>query len=259
MPEIIFPRFKRGRILKTEILENLRDFPRDALDCYCENLSSGIVSGLSPIVDKDFITFSKGVIKYNGSLYLVRDLAAIQYGTTDKEVAIKVVFDHAEDKHDYTAQYFEFHVDDNISIADNEIELCRFKLKQGAYLRSNYQDLYDLTTEYNTINVVNVVYAGYRQPTMSHLIFKYFAKEVLSCNPPNNSDVSFAMLCMNSARIERDVVLYYLWNRLALRNLPHSLTNHEIHEHLVQVLAIVKREGMARKRPLSQKPRVLLD
>ncbi len=47
------------------MLENLRDFPRDVLDIFCEDMSDGIVCGFIPTVNKEIITISKGIIKYH--------------------------------------------------------------------------------------------------------------------------------------------------------------------------------------------------
>ena len=259
MAQITYPCFNRGRILKISMLEDLRDFPRDMLDCFTESLSDGIVSGLTPIVEKDHITFSKGVIKHNGAVYLVRDLSAIQYGETNTDVAIKIAFREESQEKDYKAQTFDFLIDHNMTIAENEIELGRFRLKAGAYLRSDYQSLEDMTTLYNTINVVHVKYAGYERPTISHLLLKYFAKEALACNPPSHWDVSFALLCLNSLRIEKEVIVQYLRNRLNNDDLQDTMNNTEMHRHLVKSLELIKREGSPRKRRMEQQAKVMLD
>jgi len=255
MAEILYPCFTRGRILKIGMLENLRDFPRAVLDCSYEGFSDGIISGLTPLVDKNNITFSKGVIKHKGEYFLVQDLTAIQYGATDKEVSIKIVFKENNQTPDYKIQNIDFLIDPDVSVKDDEIELGRFKLKSGAYLRSDYQDLGDFTTEYNTINIVNVLYAGYNRPTLSHLILKYFAEAALASNSQNPLDVAFTLLCLNSTRIERDVILNYIWNRLGTESFPDKLTNNEIHAKLSHALEIVKKDGVPRKRvnPLIKK------
>lgn len=262
MTDIRYPCFVRGRILKLDMLENLRDFPREALACFCEDFSDGIVCGLTPIVEKDTITFSNGILKYQGNVYLVSGLAAIPYEETDTEVAVKIVFRQKEEKPDYKAQHFDFFIDKNVLVAENEIELFRFKLKKGAYLRSDYQDLNDFITEYNTINIVHVLYAGYGKPTLSHLVLKYFAQVALGYNPQNTWDVSFAMLCLNSTRVERDVILNYLEQRLnSGQSLKKSvdLSNQEIHAQLVKVLVLIKKEESPRKRTLSQRATITLD
>jgi len=259
MAGIQFPKFKRGRIMKIGMLENMRDFPRDALKCANESLSDGIISGLTPLVEKEIITFSKGVIKHKGELLLISDLDPIQYNATEVEVSIKLVFGDKTETHDYDTQLINLCIDKNLELTDLQMELGRFKLKKGAYLRSDYQDLYDFTTEYNTINIVNVLYSGYLQPTLSHMVLKYFARAALFHNPQNQLDISFAMLCMNNLRIEREVILHYIWNRLGTDSYPNDISNLEIHKKLVEALEVVKSERTPRKRTLSNKRKIMLD
>ena len=242
MVEIKYPYFTRDRILKIGMLENLRDFPRNALECCFDELSDGIICGLKPIVQEDEITFSKGILKHKGVLYDISSLSPIKYEETETEEAIKIVFLNEEQTHDYRTRFIEFTAG-KLTGEENEIELGRFKLKKGAYLRSEYKDLYDFTTEYNTFNIVNVSYAGYGAPTLSNLILKYFAKMALEYNPVNHVDIFFSMLCLNSERVERDVIISYLKNRLADEHRFDNLANHEIHRRLVRVLEVIRQES----------------
>jgi len=256
------------------MLENLRDFPRDAVDCFYEDFSDGIVCGLTPVIEKDTIVFSKGILKYNGKVYLISDLPPLPYAETTTEVAVKIVFQQEEERPDYIAQHFELLIDKtekndkNISTPKNEVEIFRFKLKKAAYLRSDYQDLEDFVTEYNTINVVHALYAGYGKPTLSPLVMRYFGQAALEFSPQNPWDISFVMLCVNSARVERDVILHYLRQRFAnmeskannrSTEKPEGLSNPEIHMQLVKVLEMIKREKAPVKRPLNQRHRITLD
>ena len=256
---IRYPYFARGRIFKIDMMENMRDYPRDAVECLYEDLSDGIVCGLSPIVDKDTITFSKGIIKYKGIAYLMNGLDPFPYGETAVESAIKIVFKPQEQTPDYKILPFDIVIDKNMISAENEIELCRFNLKKGAYLRSDYQDLPDFITGFNTINIVHVQYAGYSKPTMSHLVLKYFAKQALACFPQNPWDVTFAMLCLNSSRIERDVILGYLAQRLSKSQVQEDMANHEILSELVEALELIKKDEAPRRRQINQRAKITLD
>jgi hypothetical protein len=257
MQEINYPYFNRDRILKIEMLENLRNFPRDFLDVYVEDLSDGIVSGLNPIVQKNNITFSKGIIKYKSKTYIISNPAIIDYSTTEVEVSVKINFHDVEESRDYSTQYISIELDKDMGLKKNQIEICRFKLKKGAYLRSDYQDLYDFTTEYNTINIVNVSYAGYKNHTLSHLILKYFAKEALSTRTQNAMDINFCMLCLNSNLIERDTIQNYIAYKLEEE--IKELTNIELHEKLVIILEKIKKENFGLRRRASKERRVILD
>lgn len=256
MIEIKYPFFKKDRILKIEMLESMRDFPRDVLDIYNENLSDGIVCGFIPNVDKEIITFSKGITKYNGNLYLVSKPISISYSETESDTMIKIKFYDETQDNDYKTIYIEIEIDD-VNIADNQQELGRFKLKKGAYLRSIYQDLYDFTTEYNTINIVNVKYAGYKESTINPLILKYFAEEAFKHKMQNSIDLSFCMLCMNTEKIERKVLYNYISYRLDKDF--NSLTNIEIHNDLVKILNKIKSESKSIKKNKISSNKIMLD
>ena len=57
------------------MLENLRDFPRDVLDIFCEDMSDGIVCGFTPTVNQEIITISKGIIKYHCVVYVMKKMS----------------------------------------------------------------------------------------------------------------------------------------------------------------------------------------
>jgi len=255
MQEIRYPYFTNGRILKIEMLESLRDFPRDVLCAYGEDLSDGIVFGLTPKVDKEVISFSQSLVKHKGEFYALNDIFALKYGVTETEVIIKLNFCEASEEKDYRIRQVLIEIDKNFELLENQLEIGRFKLKSGAYLRSEYQDLYDFTTEYNTLNVVNVLYAGYQKPTLSNLVLKYFATEALAVKTQNAMDISFCLTCLNSGRVERDVILNYVAYRQneAVKDI-RLLTNEELHKKLVRILEDIKRENKSFKgRGLSER------
>lgn len=241
MLEIKYPYFNKGRILKKEMLENLRDFPRNILEVQYESFTDGIICGFTPSVDKNTITFSKGITKHNDMLYVVPQPIFVQYSETETDVMIKLNFyDEIQDK-DYKTAYVDIEIDDNMKILDNQQELGRFKLKKGAYLRSHYKDFYDFTTEYNTINIVHALYAAREEKTISSIILQYFSREVLSLKAQNSVDISFCFLCLNNERIEREVILQYLSYKLEKEVI--NLSNIEIHRELTKILGQIKRES----------------
>lgn len=241
MLEIQYPYFNKGRILKKEMLENLRDFPRNILEVQYEDFTDGILCGFTPSIDKNMITFSKGITKYNDMLYVIPEPVFVQYNEAETDVMIKLNFyDEIQDK-DYKTVYIDIEIEDNMKLLDNQQELGRFKLKRGAYLRSQYKDFYDFTTEYNTINIVHALYAARGKKTISSIILQYFARAVLNLKAQNPIDISFCFICLNSERIEREVILQYLSYKLEKEII--DLSNIEIHTELTKILEQIKRES----------------
>ncbi|MDR1067454.1 MAG: hypothetical protein LBL35_08530 [Clostridiales bacterium] len=257
MFEVQYPFFKKGRVLKIEMLENLRNFPRDILDIYGETLSDGIISGLTPAADGRVVTFSKGMVKHNGSIYLINSPTTISCADEDINAIITLNFYDEVVGDDFRTLFAEIEMNDRASIESNQIELCRFKLKTGAYLRDAYQGLYDFVTEYNTINIAHTLYSGYKEPTISVEILKYFAKEALEANPKNAMDITFCFMCLNSARIERQVILNYVAHRTDQKLRP--MTNIVIHDALVKILDTIKREIGRKSVSADARHRIILD
>ena len=68
-----YPLFNSGRLLKIDMLEELRDFPREFFDIRLKEYSNGIISGCDIDVTDDFIDIKKGIIKYQDVLYLLKE------------------------------------------------------------------------------------------------------------------------------------------------------------------------------------------
>lgn len=225
------------------MLENLRDFPRDFLDIYFQNYSSGIIAGADVIVGSNTLTVSPGVIKYNGRIYLLREPYETPYYNTNREMVIKVRFFDEGAERDFRVFKSKILIEEIEMLGSNELELGRFKLREGAQLRSDYTDFFDFNTEFNTINIIHVEYAGIGKSTLSPQVLKYFASIVLKSNTDNSFDIAFAMQCATQERIERDLLIYYIANR---QGVPvKDYTNREIYRYLT---LIIKDLGSGMKR-----------
>ncbi len=239
--KVVYPNFTKGRILKIEMLENLRDYSRDTLEILSSDLSDGIIKGLNANVSKNIITFSKGIVKYKSEIYLLNEPITIDYEATDVEVLIKLVFLEQSLESDYKIQYISVVLDRDTNIKDNEIELGRFKLKEGAYLRTDYKDLDDYTTEFNTINVINVKYASVDSYTLTPKFIKSYGMEILKTKSNDIWDITFSTSAINRGGLSRNFIIGYINARLNESN--DELTNDELHKKLIVVLNKVREEN----------------
>jgi len=73
------PIFTKGRMLKNEMLESLRDFPRDVTAILYVNHVDGVIAGLDLTVDDTHITISKGIVKYKEELLVLGEILQIPY------------------------------------------------------------------------------------------------------------------------------------------------------------------------------------
>ncbi|WP_268625018.1 DNA and RNA helicase [Paenibacillus alvei] len=230
------PHFHKGRILKTAMLESLRDYPRQFADIIYQHYSDGIIAGGEVQVNAESLTITKGIVKYDGRLYTMEEDFELPYSSNGKETVLKIRFLTEQAASDFTTLPGEIVLDENdMQVQTDELELGRFKLKEGARLRADYQGFADLATEYNTFNVIHVPYAGIGSSTLSPFILQYFANELLKSGTDHPYDASFAMLCLNGGAVERNVIQHYLGQRLGTGY--RELSNERIFAGLRRILS----------------------
>jgi len=252
-----YPHFQKGRILKREMLENLRDFPREFLDIYFQDYSNGIIAGAKITVADTLLIISNGIMKHNGSLYMLTDSFELPYEATGNETILKVRFAEEVNDLDFSKHTSQIVLDDSLELAHNELELARFKLKLGAKLRSQHIDFFDFATEFNTVNYLHCQYAGLQKSTYHPVVLQYFARELLKNRPTNPYDIAFAMECINQERVQRDAIDFYICNRLELDY--QSLTNSQIHKYLNRILMEAKGGGRMKGLSQGRPKRVIVD
>lgn len=254
----LYPHFNKGRILKTEMLTNLRDFPRDIVDIHYADYSDGIVTGANLEVSPTHLIISPGIVRHDSKLYILNHATEIAYLATGKELAVKIRFHEAREDNDLTKYASEIVLDEQIECHATELELGRFKLKEGARLRQDYQNFADFTTEYNTLNIVHTSYAAHGESTVSPLIMRYFADQMLRSGSADPRDLVFAMMCTNEGTVSRSLILHYISGRMGTAYKDY--TNSQIHKHLGRILDNVRSGGKARGSFSSGGPqRVIVD
>ena len=96
-----------------------------------------------------------------------------------------------------------------------EIELCRFRLQEGARLRYIYENFADCITEFDTIHLVNVPWASPDKPSLHPIILKQFAVEILKKRDKDALDSSFAINTLaNKGIMTEDAVRMYIGTRI---------------------------------------------
>ncbi|MGC5327310.1 DNA and RNA helicase [Brevibacillus sp. SYSU BS000544] len=252
-----FPHFLKGRILKKEMLENLRDYPRDFTEILFQDFSDGIITGADVLVGDDSLTITKGIVKHQGRIYILANECQLCYTNSGKETLLKIRFKEEQSTSDYTYYETEIALDERVQIHTNEMELARFKLKEGAQLRSQYQSFGDLATEFNTLQLIHVEYAGYERSTLHPAILRYFATEALQAGASHPYDISFAMQCMQQGTVDRQLILYYVSNRLGSGFKDYS--NLQIHKYLGIILDEIRTGSRVRRDLPGGRQRVIVD
>lgn len=231
------PVFQKKRVLRIEMLEQLRDYPRNYLALQYQGYSDGIVCGCQISWDSGQLEIAPGILYHAGKLYFMEEPYRMECLAEDKMRYLKVQFMtevHEEGKIEGSTRIV---LNDRKPDAACEMELCRFRLQEGARLRDTYENFEDYATGYDTVNRIHAPYASYGQATIWPAILKQFAKEILERNDQNVYDISFAMnILANEGEIPADCVNSYLRKRLGREETGHG--NYSMYTDLKEVLSL---------------------
>ncbi len=232
----IYPLFERKRLLKKEMLENLRDYPRTIFQILYQDYSDGVLSGCGLRVADDGLVIEPGIIYYRKTPYILEQERKIAYNPTGEFAYLKLrclerVAGVEQDE--YLSQIC---LDQTAPDKEHEIELARFKLQKGARLRNEYTGFFDFDTEFDTINRIHVPYAAPGRSSISPEILKAYARELMQYSAENAQDYSFCMSCIE----RRDTLPYeaieaYL--NIRTQSSKTNYTNGEIYRLLKGILA----------------------
>ena len=204
----IFPVFTKGRVLKRESLEYLRDFPYDLAAIAFEEYADGVLCGFSVSYEEGCIFISPGVLKYQNKIIVVSG-STVTLGKYGQLMYIKAVFGEDQKTEDFIICPVEIEIDINEPIPENEMELGRFCLENGAELRCRYDSFGDLRTAENTLDLTHVPYGGHGSPTLHPIVMKEYARTVLGSST-DSSDTAFALMCLNSPVVNKVAIQWHI-------------------------------------------------
>ncbi|BDU50621.1 hypothetical protein [Haliovirga abyssi] len=263
-----YPEFKKGRILKKEMLEELRDYPREMFEIYFSDYSDGIIVGFEIKVKDEELIISPGILKINkGILYLKKE-EKISYEKTNKEMQIKLVLEEKTEDKDYGYLNGEVVIEelkeksknkDEIKERDenkNEIELGRYKLREGALLRDSYENLMDYSVEYNMLNIINVKYSTISGNSLKKEILDKFG-DVLVRKGEQSIDISFGMNILNGKEVSRKAINVYLERKLKKK--IDELENIDIYNHLLKISKNIGKEERVEKTGRRRATRIIVE
>lgn len=232
----IYPLFERKRLLKKEMLEILRDYPRDIFQILYQDYSNGILAGCELETTDGSLVVHPGIIYYNEIPYILDDDWKVSYEATGKQSYLKVRFSDKTAGIGQDEYLSQIYWDDRIPDDSHEIELARFKLQSGARLRDSYTDFFDLDTEFDTINRIYSPYASVGKHSIYPQILKKFA-EVLMQHPIQNQwDYPFCLDCMKlQTAMPYDEIRTYL--NMRLNQTAKEYRNKEIYDGLSCILS----------------------
>ena len=214
MFKYVYPQFEKKRLLRGEMLDQLRDYPKNYIKMSFQGYGDGVLAGCKLTWDNARLTVLPGIILYKGSLYIMETPYEMDCTALDRMRYLKVQFLAEERENGSIVGNTRISLDDEKPNQACEIELCRFRLQEGAKLRDEYEGFEDYSTLYDTINLIHAPYAAEGGSTLNPLLLKTFAKEIISKGSEDTMDCIFSMnILANSGHVPMDFIQEYLMSK----------------------------------------------
>lgn len=234
-----FPLFAGRRILKKESLWDIRDYAYAGWQLYYAGYTDGLLNGCSIRVEEEMLVIGRGMMKFHDFVYLMQEEERVSYQPKNRWQILKAEFTEDDKNPDYREYQIRFFVDEDMTLAENQIEMCRFYLREGSVLRDTYKNFSDMSTEYDTLNLIYAAVAGAGEPTLHPKILMQFAEELSKADGKENADYAFYYTIENSrGKMERRSVLSYLRDkgRTGNEDKASAWGNHDIYMEMERTL-----------------------
>lgn len=251
-----YPLFEHKNLLKKDMLDELRDYPLRMSQMYFEGYGDGILEGCGLRWERDVLYLETGLIHYQGNIYRMEEPCSLECPPTDQLTYLKVRFATMDYKRGWRSGIGEILLS-TASIESGEMELGRFRLQEGARLRTVYENFEDYQTEYDTVNRIHVPYAGAGGAGMWPQLLKAYARELLETGTKDVYDVSFAMTVMGAdGRVSPECIRWYL--ERSGDETREQRSNEDCYKKLLNILKIRKSGGTGWKQPEGGRGQMIL-
>lgn len=206
-----YPLFAARRILRKEHLWDIRDYSYMGWQLHYADYSDGLLNGCRIRAQEGKLIIEKGMIKFHGFIYLLQEEEYIPYEPENAWRVLKAEFMEDVSSLDYKAYRIRFFLDEKLTCEENQMEMCRFYLREGSLLRDSYKNFSDMSTEYDTINLIHADVAGVGEKTLHPAIMLQFAEELWEQNNKTPEDISFCLIILNiRGKVEHKTIRAYL-------------------------------------------------
>lgn len=208
------PLFQDAHLLRRSMLEALSDYAFLTNQYLYKGYSEGILAGCNLTATEDTIVVNEGIVVYGGQLFLIKEPMSVSYYPTNVTTILKMRFSDEMRDANFIYREVEMVLTKQTEVQKGEIELCRFKLQEGARLRYRYQDFEDRNTEFDTLNIIHAPFAAPGKSTLSSDITKSFARQMLLSESISYLDEMFCIQILSQERaINREALRIYLERR----------------------------------------------
>lgn len=237
--EIRVPVFAGRRILKKESLWDIRDYTYAGWQLYYADHTDGLLKGCEIHTEDGRLVIGKGMLKFHDFIYLLMEEEEVAYQPKNRWQVLKAEFLEDDTNLDYKAYRVRFFLDEELELGENQMEMCRFYLREGSTLRDSYKNFADMSTEYDTVNLICATVAGMGEKTLHPVVVKQFGEELWNMEEKDQFDFGFCSLVWNTqGRVERKVIAAYLSNKMkkAVVDKIMSYDNQMVYEKLENIV-----------------------
>lgn len=241
-----YPVFEHKNILKKAMLDELRDYPLSISRMLLSECGDGILMGCEISWDKEVLTVQPGLLHYGGHIYRMEEPYEVECRPADSLTYIKVRFVTMDYERDHMGGLGEIILSEDAPEGE-ELELGRFRLQEGARLRTVYENFEDYQTEYDTVNRIHVPYAQADGAGLWHKLLTDYATELLATGTEDAFDISFAMQLLGTqGRVAGGLVKWYV-EKASGRRLADA-GNEAVYTGLLRILKERRAGGSGWKR-----------
>ncbi|MBR3721213.1 MAG: hypothetical protein IKN12_00440 [Selenomonadaceae bacterium] len=252
MNEQGYPILEEMRILRTEALKSIRDRAFDILPLYLHDYSDGVVSGCKLRAWENCLEVMPGIVKHQGYIYLLKEPMQVNYEATEEYALLKLKFEKEKNKEGMMYRRMSIMISPNPQIEADELEICRFKLKSGAVLRTKYVDFLDYMTEFDTVNLIFTPASAPDKSSLLPEITTAWAMEAKNYDL-NEIDREFCLKALSKNVLTYDEIAFYIAWRLEIHF--EDWDNLTLYNKLCQILKDIKAKGERRCRNSSRSRR----
>ena len=253
------PVFENGTVLTQEMLNAMKANILDSEQLPYINYANGILSGCEVSMSGNMVYVHEGIVIFQRNLYFLSKEMKITVRPSQDWQVLRFHIGNVNQNKNFMIGEMQLELSDHLQGNENEIEICRFRLQNGALLRNSYRNFQDMGTEFDTVNEVYAQWSGYQESSVSFRVLCEFAKEALKGTISDQLDIMMVhqILNLNGTTMNRQALQFYVANRTGREY--RQLSNMDIYRGLQEILRMMQGASQSTNMRSRENRRILVD